>query len=609
MKRAFVPYLGAAALAACLAFASSCDVLQKGAAGSFQAGDGPRTADQARDNLAATVECSPEIEAQNGERATPVGTDSFVQLPIRNGGSGNLVIDGAEIYLLDESGAVAANNQGIFSFSWGKPDFPLTIPPGGGVRLSFRFHPFAAGVFKADVLFKMAGGDRIVRLIGRGAYVVTLDVAAGSLGRIIRPIVVEEGDPPTTYLCVEPTLELEAETTDPVFLTELRDWTAASGFFEGTSHTSASLIATLHIEGPDTVTAAFDSPYLYVSTSGSDAGAGTAAGPFQTIGRAIAEFVATPGLKGIVVAFDGGAAHPITGADASLPPGLFRGGYSTLGTTQFDARPAGFASEFGAGPTASLITMTDASHLLYSGRDAAGNAVDHSASLLEGFRVVGGTYTPSAEPRNDDLSTGIAVLHGANPKIRACTFVGGPDPMNSVGAYVYDAQPTFVGCAFQGNDVSGQGGRSVGLWCDYLGAPIISGCLIRSGKSSGRYGKSYGVLNENFGASPLISGSDIFADTGAGASYAFWSSFGGRPELRGNQIHTANDGGENWGVFLYSNGRVYVLSGNNFYACGSGLVYFSRTEEAYDDIDEVNEEWVDGWDESAGIVDNTNVER
>lgn len=582
-------------LALAAALLSGCGPAATG--GSFSVPGYVRSQEDAAESLVALIQCSPELAAQNGERATQVGTTSHAALPVMNAGESELVIDGVEIWLRAADGSLDQRPQSIFGFSAPGPDVPLSISPGETYAFSVSFSPQTAGVQRADILFKTSAGDKMVRLLGRGAWILNLEVPNLNYGRIVRPIPVEANQS-RVYLAVEPDVVLEAQTTHPLGLSELQAWSVQSGAanFSG-SATSTALITTVTLSGTATVRATFITPYIFVSTTGNDANAGTSPGaPVLTLARGILRYwqnAAT--MKGMAISQ---GAFAMAEQD-NLPPGLLRGGYAT----DFLTRPPSYAPSVQAGTAGATATSINTSswHLIMDGSTL------NPATLLEGFSIAAGPNTAIAGLTEDRLSVGIAVLNGASPTIRDCVFSGGADSRNSVGAYIYKASPTFERCVLKGAAVSEQGGRSVGLWCNTESSPSLTACLLSGGTANVTYGNSYGVLNANYAASPRISACWIDSGSSSEASYAFWSSYGGRPELRNNQIFTRNAAAANYGVYLGPNGRCYALSGNNFYACGTGLVYWAYNDTTYTDIDAVNEQWVSGWDESYGYTDNTSV--
>ncbi len=599
-KATFAAVASMASLA--LLFLAAGCALPNAGAGSLAVPGYSRDSSETAESLLATIQLSPEIPAQNGERATQVGTTSYADLVLSNSGQGKLSIDGVEIYALNSAGELVLSPQAVFGFAGGIPDFPLSMDAGSVYSFPLSFSPITAGEQKASILFKTSAGDRLVRLVGRGAWLLTLEVPFDNDGRIIRPIVVES-DETKTYLGVEADIELECETTHPEGLSELQNWSVISGAatFGGFS-TNPNLIATVSLTGAATVRATFWRPYVFVSSNGNDTWTGenptnavAGTGPVATIARGITQFYALPSRKGM--AFSQGSFT--MGENDNLPRGLIRGGYAT----DFNTRPSTYAPNVAAGTAGTTASVIDSSswHLIMDGSSL------NPATLLEGFSISAGPNTAIAGLTEDRLSVGIAVINGASPTIRNCYFSGGADSRNSVGAYIYKASPSFTNCVITGKTVSEQGGRSVGLWCNTESRPSFEACLIRGGTANVTYGKSYGILNVNFDASPTVRNSVIDAGSASSASYGLWSSYGGQPKFWNNQVFTQNAAAENYGIYLGSNGRIYVLSGNNIYNCNTGLAYFSYNDTTYEDIDSVNEQWVQGWPESYGYTENTSV--
>ena len=212
-----------------------------------------------------------------------------------------------------------------------------------------------------------------------------------------------------------------------------------------------------------------------------------------------------------------------------------------------------------------------------------------SDALLEGVQVTAADDTTG-------MYAAFGVENGAAPTLRYCTFIGGGDKAtNSIGLYIYDSSPTVDTCVIKGSDTTAPGGRSVGLWTTYNGAPTVTNCTISAGKASGSDGKTYGVLNSSYASSPIIKGCTI--DGGAGTSFtaAFWTGEGGRPRIEGNTLSTQNAASANYGVYIYSNGRLETLFGNKIYNSNTALVYdYSHDQKAYTSIDDVNTDFLSG---------------
>jgi hypothetical protein len=578
--------------------------------GAFTVAGFTKTIEQTRQSIEGEIECSPEhlynagTDSAFSERATQVLTSSYAVVPVKNSGAGDLVITGAELYLIDSNDEAVPTRQTVFAFAGSKPDFPMSVPAGATVGFTVSFNPTVAGLQKANILFKTSVGDRMVRLNGRGAWILTLSVnsdPAGMRGAIVKPILVAGGQT-LTYLSEKSDLTLMAETRDPVGLTELNNWTTSTPTTIQLA-TPNLLMTTVTMSGSAAVQANFIQPYVFVSTSGSDAPAadrGQISNPYATLNAAIGGYV-TGTHKGIAIT---SGAFTLS-AQANLPVGLIRGGYNAA----FNARPDTFKPNLatGAGGATSTALVTGASHLVMDGSDK------NPATLIEGFTIMAGAVNYSQPETSDGLAVALAVLNGAAPTLRYCAFTGGIDQVsplsnaNTVGAYVYRASPVFESCVIQGGTTAATGGRSVGLWCEISSSPKLTDCLVRGGTASGTRGDSYGLLNVNFGASPLFENCSIDGGTGTENSYAIWSSYGGQPKFKGNQIFTQNAAAANYGLYLGSNGRTYVFSGNNIYNCGTGLAYFDYSGTTYTDIADVNDQWVSGWDDSYGYVDNTSV--
>jgi hypothetical protein len=406
-------------------------------------------------------------------------------------------------------------------------------------------------------------------------------VPVGDEGEIIAPITVTAGQT-IDYLCVESPMTLTAVTADGDALVELRMWQVTAGTGT-TAHTTvtdkAGLSTTADIpENGSTITADFYAPYIYLSAGGSLAAAlNTYVNSNPLDGDGIKTY------KGIVMQI---GSYTLTGSVA-LPQCILRGGYSNA-----SSRTATYTTE--SGRAAGTCINTAGYDFTFDGGTVT------SDSLLEGVQVTAGDNTTG-------LYAAFGVVNGASPTLRYCTFIGGGGTaLNSIGLYILGADgtassPAVDTCVIRGSNTTADKARSVGLWTTFNCAPTVTNCTISAGAASGGDGKSYGILNSSYAASPIITSCTIDGGGCAGSplAAAFWTGEGGRPRIEGNTLRTQNAAISNYGVYLYSNGRLDTLFGNNIYDCSTGLVYdYPHDQKTYMSIDDVNDDFVTGSQEA-----------
>jgi hypothetical protein len=529
-----------------------------------------RTADDIAGGFLATVDCSPEAAGQGGMRATEVGAVSHGSVPLVNSGDKEVTIYGVEILLLDSDGRPSTHQQSYFTWATRAPDLPLTLAVGGRTTFTVAFSADVGGVYMACLNINTSDGYQQVRLTGEAGWVVTLEVPPGDEGKIIAPITVSAGQQ-ITYLCVESPMTLTAVTADGDALVELRMWqvTAGTGTTEHTTVTDKSSLSTTATipENGSKITADFYTPYIYVGAGGNLV---TAVDTYVNSNPLDGDGIKT--YKGIIMQV---GSYTLSGAVA-LPQCILRGGYTNAST-----RTTTYTTE--AGRAAGTLIDTAGYDFTFDGSTVT------SDSLIEGIQVTAGNDTSG-------LVAAFGVVNGADPTVRYCTFIGGGgSATNSIGLYVYNSSPAVSSCVITGSDTTATGGRSVGLWTTYDCAPTIDGCTISAGTASGSYGKSYGVFNSSYAASPIIQDCAIYGGAGSSFAAALWTGEGGRPRIEGNTLSTADAASSNYGIYIYSNGRLDTLFGNNIYGCSTALVFdYPHDQNSYTSIDDVNEDFVTG---------------
>jgi hypothetical protein len=423
-------------------------------------------------------------------------------------------------------------------------------------------------VYTACLNINTSDGYQQVRLTGEAGWVVTLTVTnvttpANKYGKISSPITVIR-DQTTTFLWVESELTLTAETTDPIALTELKTW-AATGSASLSSTTAITTVATI-TGNTAVITADFYDPYIKLATGGD-------------LPDAVDAYnIAAPGTyKGIVMQV---GTYTLDRA-VTLPQCVLRGGYAS-----WASRPDTYKTE--AGRAVGTLINTAGYDLTFSG------AAVTSDSLIEGVQVTAGDNTSG-------LYAAFGVVSGADPTVRYNTFIGGGGSANnSIGLYVYGGEgagssPSVSNCVIKGGTTTATGGRSVGLWTTFNCAPTVADCVISAGTASGSGGKSFGVFNSSYASSPILQRCTIHGGSGATFAAAIWTGEGGRPRIEGNTLSTADAASANYGIYIYSNGRLDTLFGNNIYGCSTALVFdYPHDQKSYASIDDVNADFVTG---------------
>ena len=549
----------------------------------------PTTQDQAMGTMGTVV-----IQEGDDDAYTAVGQTAYATLPaLTNEGETDLVIRGMRVYKpsYDANGTITDGgfNQDVFALVEGtRPDLPLVLSPGQSLTgLMVSFAPRVSGPAWGVLSFETDGGQATLGLEGTGVWNLTLIVAAAAGGKITAPVEVLENES-VLYRCATDTVEVRAETTHALQLTELGTWITTGGASAAPNDQS---VATLTVTDHGSVEAVFVNPYVLAWT-------GTYGGSLNT---ALAAFV--PGThKGVVV---GAGTWTVTG---TLPmiAGVLRGGYLGVGADRRYETPEDRAN----------VTYRTVLAMALDSTLNAGAAADET-SLIEGFVIQGAagadalTFGGGAATtvRACDITAAAdryaIYADGAGPTVESCYIYGSaatgdaanPDSAavclvgsnavlagNSIAAGTHGVRTVGVfltqgsAATLSNNVITGgatdiDSALSVGVYVDFVSDPVLEANTITGGTSSGSGGQSTAVMVTD-GSSPVIRANDLDGGTGIAAAFAVYLYGSGWPVILGNQLHTsATEGTAGYGVYAGHGSRIETLADNHFSLVPSGLLY------------------------------------